>query len=172
MSTSRFSSARFLTAPWLAMVALVMSIAAGAAGPVPELHGHSDGFIGPGVAIAWAILRGPTESETKVVLRIEVEHMKYESVAIDGIDPFGGARTQRLPRTPLATPTDVQIPRSQFADAPRTELRFYPPKANEPVLVVYYAGVPDTVPEFNDAKKMDAFLGPRIGELFRQALKQ
>ena len=140
-----------------------------------EMHGRSDGFIAPGIAIAWAILRGPTEAQTNVILRIEVDHMRYDSVSIDGVDPFGGERRQRLPRTPLATPTDVQLSRAQFADAPRTELRFHPPRAavgSEPTLIVYYLGVPDTTPEFSDAKSMDAFMGPRIGELFRQALKQ
>ena len=149
-----------------------LSAAVTAAEPPREVHGHSDGFIAPGVAIAWAVLRGPTEAATDVVLRIEVDHLRLDSVAIEGVDPFGGARSQRLPRTPLATPTDVRISRSQFADAPRTELRFYPPKSEAPALVVFYAGVPDTTPEFTDASKLDAYLGPRIGELFRQAMKR
>lgn len=154
---------------------LLLPLASDAADPPREMHGNSDGFIAPGIAIAWAILRGPTEAQTNVVLRIEVDHTRYAMVAIDGVDPFGGERKQRLPRTKLATPTDIQLSRAQFADAPRTELRFYPPPAGaatEPVLVVYYVGVPDTTPEFATAKAMEAFMGPRIGELFRQALKQ
>ena len=122
----------------LSVAALVVALVGGLSAAVTaaesprEVHGHSDGFIGPGVAIAWAVLRGPTEAATDVVLRIEVDHSRLDSVGIEGIDPFGGARRQRLPRTPLATPTEVRISRSQFADAPRTELRFYPPRSETP----------------------------------------
>ena len=133
------------------------------AAPAHEVHGHSDAFGDHGVAIAWAVLRGATEDATKVVLKIAIDHARYGSVAIDGVDPFGGPKQVRSPRTTLTSTTEVRIPRSQFADAPRTELRFFAPGEGVARLVVFYLGVPDTTPEFADASKLDAYLGPRIG---------
>ena len=62
----------------------------------------------------------------------------------------------------------MRIPRAQFADYPRTELRLFASAAaaqsGPPALVIFYHGVPDTTPEFNDASKLDAHLAARIAQ--------
>jgi hypothetical protein len=66
-------------------------------------------------------------------------------------------------RTPVAGPIELSVPRAHFADFPRTELTFDgPAPAAAPALVVYYAGVPDTTPEFAAADRLDAYLAARI----------
>ena len=54
-------------------------------------------------------------------------------------------------------------PRPQYADFPRTELRFYSSGAGaEPALVVFYLGVPDTTPEFATEANLNTYLVDRI----------
>ena len=58
--------------------------------------------------------------------------------------------------------------RAHFADFPRTELTFDgPAPAAAPALVVYYAGVPDTTPEFAAA---DRLYDEHLDQLRREGL--
>ena len=129
-----------------------------------EVHGSGDTFAEPGVALAWGILRGATESATTVVVRIATDRARYPGIAVVAIDPFTKAERTILPMSPNAGFTDVRIPRSQFADFPRTEFKFFRAITDVPVLMVFYHGVPDTTPEFADAAKLEAHLASRIAQ--------
>jgi len=136
-----------------------------------EVHGMADAFAAAGVAIAWGVVRGTSETTTVVAIRVVTDTAVYPWIAVSGSDPF----TQRL--HPLLRPMssagviDVRSPRAHFADFPRTELRFYDSAAEAqtgvPKLVVFYLGVPDTTPEFATEDKLDAYLTDRIGHLRR-----
>jgi hypothetical protein len=136
-----------------------------------EVHGMADAFAAAGVAIAWGVVRGGSETATVVTIRVVADTALYPWVAVAGSDPF----TQR--QHPLLRPMssggviDVRSPRAHFADFPRTELRFYDSAAEAqsgmPKLVVFYLGVPDTTPEFATEDKLDAYLADRIGRLRR-----
>lgn len=140
-----------------------------AAAAPAELHGHSDSFAGRGVAIAWGVLRGASEENTVIVLRIAADPALYSRLAADGVDPFTQRRLPIAAERPLAGQVDLRMARAQFADFPRTELRFYAagaaPAAAAPALVVFYLGVPDTTPEFTSEANLDASLTERIGRL-------
>jgi hypothetical protein len=133
----------------------------------------ADAFAAPGVAVAWGVARGADEAATVVVIRIASDTALYPWIAVAASDPF----TQR--RQPLPPPrlnpgtTDVRSPRANFADFPRTELRFYGSAAEAesgvPKLVVFYLGVPDTTPEFATEDKLDAYLRNRIARLRGEA---
>ena len=60
----------------------------------------------------------------------------------------------------------MRVSRADFADFPRTELRFYGSAAQAdagvPSLVVFYLGVPDTTPEFATEANLNAYLVDRI----------
>jgi hypothetical protein len=150
--------------------------AAPASSALREVHGQSDAFAGDGIAIAWAVFRGPSDDNAQVVLSIAADHARYGSVAVDGVDRSGGQRRSRVSRTALtvrdgAATAVMRIPRSQFADAPKSEFRFFGPgPAGEPRLVVFYLGVPDMTPEFDDPQKLAAFLSTRIDELASRAI--
>lgn len=158
-STRSMTCLAFAAALW-AMAASVL------ADPPREAHGSSDAFSAPGVTLAWGVLRGADEASTIVVVRIAIDAQAFPWLALVGIDPF--TKAERLVQAAIASPAtfDVRMPRAQFADFPRTELRLFASAAAaqraEPVLVVYYHGVPDTTPEFNDAAKLDAHLASRI----------
>jgi hypothetical protein len=132
-----------------------------------ERHGSTDLYAGDDVVLAWAVLRGASEASTFVVVHVRSE--RFGAVSIAGIDPFSNARETLLPPAALrAGGNRFRLPRSRFADLPRTEFRFHtgatPVPAEAPALVVYYLGVPDTTPEFADEAKLDAYLASRIAK--------
>ena len=112
------------------------------------------------------MLRGADEATTAIVIRIVVDPIAYPWLAVVAIDPFSKQEQAMQRPVQAAGPFDLRIPRAQFADYPRTELRLFDSavhaQANAPQLVVYYLGVPDTTPEFADAAKLDASLSERI----------
>lgn len=139
-----------------------------------EVHGSLDAYATPGVALAWGILRAKDEAATEVVVRIDADAGTYRTVAVAGVDPFTKASQPLVAATPIGGTLLVHLPRSRFAELPRTEWRFFasatPAAADTPTLLVYYQGIPDTTPEFDDAAKLAASLAERI-ERARRELK-
>jgi len=131
-----------------------------------EVHGSADVFAAPGVALAWGVLRGATEGDTRIVIRIATDRNAFAAVAVIGTDPFTKGERPILPATPTAAGVDVRVPRAHFADFPRTELRLFgsanPAPDEAPKLVVFYLGVPDTAPEFASATALETYLVARI----------
>jgi hypothetical protein len=125
-----------------------------------EVHGESDVYAGNGVALAWAVLRGPNEAGTFVVVRVKAEP-SIRTLAVKGIDPFTKSTRVWLENAPLSGRRDVRLPRVAFADFPNTEWQFFA-EGKEPRLVVFYHGVPDTTPEFNDEGRLETYLEGRI----------
>jgi len=150
---------------------LVLALAAavhGAEGP-RELHGMSDAFAAPGVAMAWGVARGASETATVVVARIVTDPATYPWLAVTGSDPFTHRIEPLLAATQSAGVIEVRSSRVRFADFPRSEFRFYPSAAaaqqDVPSLVVFFLGVPDTTPEFATEDKLQAYLGDRVARL-------
>ena len=136
------------------------------ADPPREVHGVADAYAGPGMALAWGILRGADEASTQVVIRIMADPQIYSAVAAVGRNPFSERQQTLLSATPTAGVVDVRVPRPQYADFPRTELRFYGSpgalQAGTPALLVFYLGVPDTTPEFATEANLNAYFVDRI----------
>jgi len=151
-----------------AIACLALAAGAGAA----EEHGKTDVFAAPGVALAWAVARGPTEAATFLVIRVATDPAVFRALSVTGRDPFTQAEHVWLPPTPAAGPMDVRIPRSRFGDFPRTELRFYAAmpgsSAAKPELQVFYLSAPDTAPEFDDASRLEKYLQERIANTFHR----
>jgi hypothetical protein len=152
---------------FLAGCACAAAVCAPATADAPqEVHGVADAYAAPGVTLAWGILRGTDEATTQVVLRIVTDPQIYPTVAAVARNPFSERQQALLPATPTAGGVEVRVPRAQYADFPRTELRFYASaaalKADTPALVVFYLGVPDTTPEFASQANLDAYLAERI----------
>jgi hypothetical protein len=126
------------------------------------IHGADSVFAAPGVSIVWGVLRGPTEPETLVVMRINNPAARYGYLRVEGVDPFTGRREAVGAGMPLGARADVTSPRSTFADLPRRDIHLYASEADwharKPALTVYYLGVPDTTPEFGSRADLDAYL--------------
>lgn len=148
-----------------APLVLLASIRGATAAPV-EAHGSADAYAAPGVALAWAVLRGATEAATLVTIRIAAVPAVHPYVAVAGVDPFTQQRKEVLPTTRVTGSIDVRVARSHFADFPRTEFRFYASAeaaaTDTPALVVFYLGVPDTAPEFTMTPALEAYLAERL----------
>lgn len=140
-----------------------------AGGQAAEIHGEDSAFATPGVAIVWGVLRGATEEETQVVLRIVSPGSRWSHVGVEGVDPFTRARRPVVEPVTLAGPVDVSMPRASFADFPRREIMLYrsaeDARAGRPGLTVYYLGVPDTTPEFASAAALASYLAARLTRL-------
>lgn len=146
------------------VVALAFAVLAAAAETSREVHGSADAFATPGITLAWAVLRAPKDDDAAVVIRIDVDAQIYSQIEVVGKDPFT-QREERL-QTPIAVggPFDLRVPRSRFADFPRTEIRLWrrTREAQPPDLVVYYLGVPDTTPEVANGSDLDRSLTSRL----------
>ena len=147
------------------LLALITTVA-GAQNPPREAHGFTDVFVEPEVAVAWGILRGKDEADTKVVVRIEANPTTYALVSVTGIDPFTQLRRVFLAPTPLKAAVEFVSPRARFVDYPRTDLHLYrsaaAADAHAPALTIYYLGVPDTTPEFSTEARLETYLTNRI----------
>jgi hypothetical protein len=129
----------------------------------------ADAFAAAGIAVAWGVVRGASETTTVVAIRVVADTASYPWVTVEGSDPFTQRQYPLLRPTSSAGVVDVRSPRAHFADFPRTELRFYgsatEAQSGVPKLVVFYLGVPDTTPEFATEDKLDAYLTDRIARL-------
>ena len=163
-----------LVLAWLTL-ACVTAAPAAAADPQREIHGMADAYAGPGVALAWAILRGANEAGTVVVVRIVADPALYPMIAATGSNPFSQRSAPLLRATPTAGGVDLRVARAHFADFPRTELRLYASadaaQSDTSPLVVYYLGVPDTTPEFATEANLEAYLADRIARVRRAGSK-
>ena len=154
----------------LALLALAPGVSPGdAAESAREVHGVAEAYAEPGVALAWAVLRGETEAATQIVVRIVADPTRYAVVQAQAINPFSQQQRSLLPATSTRAAIDIRAPRSQFADFPRCEIRFHASAAGSqpgaPELIVFYLGVPDTTPEFKTEAAMNSYLADRLARL-------
>ena len=133
--------------------------------PAP-VHGSADAYVSPGLALAWAVARGADEASTAIVVRVVADSAAYGWISVRGVDPFTKTEQSLVAPRPIGGTLDVRIPRPRFGDTPRTEWMFFTVEAaaisGPPAHHVYYLGVPDTTPEFDDAAKLEAYLAARI----------
>ena len=152
------------------LLALLLSaFPAAAVAQGQEIHGENSVFSGPGVAIAWGILKGPIEDESRVVVRIVPAGGTYAYVSVDGVDPFTQKRQAILDGRPLGDRLDAPSLRGSFADFPRREVQLYRTaadwQARRPAVTVYYLGVPDTTPEFASEPALLAYLAEAVAKI-------
>ncbi len=157
----------------LALLACLAATSIAAVAAPTEVHGALDAYAGHGVAMAWGVLRGKDEATTMVVVRVGADAARYRALDVVGIDPFTRKGAPMAARVALdGASVLVRIPRARFAELPQTEWRFLRDGAapqGEGSLVVFYRGVPDTTPEFDDEAKLEASLVERIARARRAA---
>jgi len=140
-----------------------------ALGQDPEIHGENSVFAGHGVAIAWGVLKGATEEQTQVILRIVSTDTSFAAVRIEGVDPFTQNRQVIIDGQPLRERLDVRTPRGTFADFPRREIRLYRTdadwQAHKPGVTIFYLGLPDTTPEFTSEAALFTYLDDALAKV-------
>ncbi len=163
---------RAICLPWAVSVLFLLVGPALAAETPREVHGENSVFAGQGIAMAWGVLRGSSEDEAQVVVRIVPAGQAYAYLRIEGVDPFTEERKEMLPGQPLRTAVDVRTPRASFAEFTRREMQFYTAAAwqtKRPSLTVYYMGVPDTAPEFTSEAALSKYLDDALAKVRGQA---
>ena len=149
------------------LVLLVMPTLAPGQGQ--EVHGENSTFAGHGVAVAWGVLKGATEEQTQVILRIVPMDMSFAVVRIEGVDPFTQNRQVIIDGRPLHDCLDVRTPRGTFADFPRREIRLYRTdadwQAHQPSVMIFYLGLPDTTPEFTSEAALFTYLDDALAKV-------
>jgi hypothetical protein len=114
-------------------------------------------------------LKGATEEETQVILRIVPTGAAFAAVRIEAADPFTGSRRAVLEARPPRDPLDVRTPRGTFADFPRREIQLYRTEADwrarRPSLTIFYLGVPDTTPEFTSEAALFTYLAEALAKV-------
>lgn len=150
----------------LLLAVALLAWPAPARGQGAPLHGQDSVFVGQDVAIAWGVLRGTTEEQTQVIVRIAPKSEAYRYVSVEAVDPFTRERRPVLDGRPLADHAEVRTSRAAFADFPRREIHLYRTaddwRARRPALTVYYLGVPDTTPEFTTEAALSLYLASAL----------
>ncbi|MBL8310365.1 MAG: hypothetical protein JNL19_08080 [Burkholderiales bacterium] len=137
------------------------------------LHGADAVFATDDVGVVWAVQKQSTSDKATVWLRVVNRTGKFTHVAIDGVDPFSKKRERVTPVTVFSADLRVGVDRETFVDLTSREIHLFrsaaDATANQPAVTVFYLGVPDTVPEFTDALKLEAYL--RDAKLVSHSLK-
>jgi len=146
----------------LVVVLVLLVMPTLALGQGQEIHGENSVFLGQGVAIVWGVLKGATEEQTQVILRIVSTDTSFADVRIEGVDPFTQNRQMIIDGQALHDRLDVRTPRGTFADFPRREIRLYRTdadwQADKPSVTIFYLGLPDTTPEFSSEAALFSYL--------------
>lgn len=153
----------------LAVVLILLVLPTLALSQGPEIHGENSVFAGHGVAIAWGVLKGGTEEQTQVILRIVPMGESFAAVRIEGVDPFTQNRQVIVDGRALGDGLDVRTPRGTFADFPRREIRLYRTdadwQAHKPSVTIFYLGLPDTTPEFTSEAALFTYLDEALAKI-------
>jgi hypothetical protein len=146
----------------------LLNVPVPAAGQGQQVHGENSSFLGNGVAMVWVVLRGTSEEDTQVILRIAPAGGDFSALSVEGVDPFTQQRREILARRPLGNWLEVRTSRATFADFPRREIHFYAAgdqHAQGPSLTVYFMGLPDTSPEFNSEAALKKYVDDTLAKL-------
>lgn len=154
---------------WTALLSMaLLTVPAPVASEGQQVHGENSSFVGNGVAMVWGILRGASNEDAQVILRIAPAGGDYVAISLDGVDPFTQRRQELFGMQTMADPLDVRTPRGTFADLPRREIHFYTANdqhAQRPSLTVYFMGLPDTTPEFASEAALRRYLDETLAKL-------
>lgn len=129
------------------------------------LHGADSSFRARGITILWAILKGASEENTVVHIRILHDAVAAPTITLFGVeavDPFSKERSWVVKGEPLLTLQTLKLVRADFRDKTERWLHFY---ANldalvkgRPALTIFYHGVPDTAPELLSEADLEAYM--------------
>ncbi|MDP1989946.1 MAG: hypothetical protein Q8K00_02900 [Syntrophales bacterium] len=146
------------------LVLLMVLMAGRPAVAAKELHGADSSFRAEGITILWAILKGPTEETSQVYIRILHDKGAAPALAffgVEAVDPFSKERAWMI-KAPLGENQTLQLLRTDFQEKTERWLHFYTDREalekHQPVLTIFYHGVPDTAPELLSEVDIEAYL--------------
>jgi hypothetical protein len=146
------------------LILIILLMAGGPALAGQEIHGADSSFRAQGITILWAILKGPSEETSHVYIRILHDQAAAPALSffgVEAVDPFSKERAWVI-KAPLFGNQTLQIVRTDFREKTERWLHFYTDRESlekgQPVMTIFYHGVPDTAPEALTEAELEAYL--------------
>ena len=134
-----------------------------------EYHGADSIFEAGGVAIVWAILKGPDEDHSWVYIKMidsGIHPSPFQSYSVQAVDPFSDEKEWVVKNAEWKGENEIKARRSFFRDQTARKILFYENKVGEkPDLTVSYMGIPDTTPELLTEAQLDDYFRKAIERL-------
>jgi hypothetical protein len=139
-------------------------------GIAAEYHGADSIFKIEDVAVVWAILKGPDETHSTVVIRIEslsAGKPVYQTFSVSAVHPFSGDEKWLVRNEKFGEKKIVRASRASFRDIPGRRIHLFKTAegSQKPDAVIYYMSIPDTAPEFLEAEGLDHYLDGAVERL-------
>ncbi|MBM4338038.1 MAG: hypothetical protein FJ110_00685 [Deltaproteobacteria bacterium] len=136
------------------------------------IHGADSVFEKEGITILWAVLKGKTEESTWVVIKVirsEEKPSPFQLFSVEAEDPFSKAKEWVVKGVKLEKENLIRSQRSSFIDKTSRRIIFYRNQEDflkeNPIMVVFYLGVPDTSPELLSEKEMEGYFEKALQRL-------
>lgn len=137
-----------------------------------EYHGADSLFEKEGIAILWAILKGSTEENSWVYIKIIQTGqgpVSFQFFGVEAVDPFSNQKEWVVRGEPLKKENITKSIRATFREKTARRVLFYKKAedlSNEnPAMIVYYLGVPDTSPEFMTERDIENYFEKAFSRL-------
>jgi hypothetical protein len=127
-----------------------------------EFHGADSVFEKDGITILWAILKGPTEESSWVHIKIICSgENPFQIFSVEAVDPFSKEKEWVVIGKKLEKENLVRSNRASFREKTGRRILFYRStevfEKENPDMIVYYLGVPDTSPELLSEKGIEDY---------------
>jgi hypothetical protein len=137
-----------------------------------ELHGADSSFRAQGIIILWAILKGSSEENTSVHIRIlhdQAETPWLRFYRVEAVDPFSKERAWVMRGEALRTLQTLKTVRTDFRDKTERWLHFYRDREalekSRPTLTIFYHGIPDTAPELLSGADLEGYMAQALSRI-------
>ena len=137
-----------------------------------EYHGADSIFEKEGIIILWGIFKGSTEETSWVYIKII--HKKegsdsFQIFSVEAVDPFSNQKEWVVKGEAFKKENMVKSIRASFREKTARRVLFYE-KAEDllkenPAMIVYYLGVPDTSPEFMTEREIENYFEKAFSRL-------
>jgi hypothetical protein len=140
-----------------------------------EYHGADSIFEKEGIIILWGIFKGSTEETSWVYIKI-IQTGKgpafFQFFGVEAVDPFSNQKEWVVKGEVFKKENMVKSIRASFREKTARRVLFYE-KAEDllkenPAMIVYYLGVPDTSPEFMTEREIEDYFAKALERLKRR----
>lgn len=137
-----------------------------------EYHGADSIFEKEGIIILWGIFKGSTEETSWVYIKIihkEGDSGSFQIFSVEAVDPFSNQKEWVVKGEAFKKENMVKSIRASFREKTARRVLFYE-KAEDllkenPAMIVYYLGVPDTSPEFMTEREIENYFEKAFSRL-------
>jgi len=137
-----------------------------------EYHGADSIFEKEGIVVLWAMMKGPTEETSWVYIKIIQTGggpASFQLFGVEAVDPFSNQKEWVVKGEACKKENMVKSVRASFREKTARRVLFYE-KAEDlikenPAMIVYYLGIPDTSPEFMTEREIENYFEKAFSRL-------